>query len=320
MSRREPKCCHESGDLPSIKEMLTIFSIPKPFEGHIGIIQRNAITSWRKLVPACQIMLCGDELGTRQIASELDADFLPDIPRNSYGTPLLDSAFRLANRYAKHDLLCYVNTDILLLNDFLKAVARIPFKNWVVVGQRWDVNLTELWNFESPDWEERLSQYVTKFGTLEPPSGIDYFVFPRDSEQSQLPPFTVGRPGWDNWFIYNARRRGIPVIDATQVVTAIHQNHDYHHVPHRRGESWEGPEADQNRELMGGLNFACTISDATHQLTKDRLTLTSRYANPLARLVESPPLMPMWLKLRYGVGYVTMLAQKKMGSSNRSSQ
>ena len=26
--------------------MLTIFTIPKPFIGHIGVIQRNAIMSW----------------------------------------------------------------------------------------------------------------------------------------------------------------------------------------------------------------------------------------------------------------------------------
>ena len=31
--------------------MLTIFTIPKPFVGHIGVIQRNAIISWLNLSP-----------------------------------------------------------------------------------------------------------------------------------------------------------------------------------------------------------------------------------------------------------------------------
>jgi hypothetical protein len=249
--------------------MPTIFSIPKPFEGHVGIIQTNAITSWKQLVPPCQIILCGDELGTREIASELGADFLPEISRNLYGTPLLDSAFLLANKHAKHDLLCYVNADIMLLHDFVGAVARISMKNWLMIGRRWDVELNKLWDFGSLDWEERLKRYVREFGTLQDPSGIDYFVFPRNSDLCELPRFAVGRPGWDNWLIYNARRRGIPVIDATQVVTAIHQNHDYHHVPQRRGESWEGPEADTNRALMGGPEFVLTILDATYILTED---------------------------------------------------
>lgn len=29
--------------------MLTIFATPKPFQGHVGIIQRNAIGSWVRL-------------------------------------------------------------------------------------------------------------------------------------------------------------------------------------------------------------------------------------------------------------------------------
>ncbi len=29
--------------------MLTLFTIPKPFAGHIGLIQRNAIASWTLL-------------------------------------------------------------------------------------------------------------------------------------------------------------------------------------------------------------------------------------------------------------------------------
>lgn len=294
-------------------EMLTIFSIPKPFKGHIGIIQKNAIISWRKLVPRCQIILCGDEIGTRQIASELNTDFLPDISRNSYGTPLLDSAFRLANQHAQYDLLCYINADIILLSDFVKAITCIAsLKNWIMVGQRWDVHLADLWDFEAVDWEERLRKYIAEFGTLQHPSAIDYFVFPRNSKQSALPPFAVGRPGWDNWFIYNARRQGIPVIDATQVVTAVHQNHTYTHVPYQRGEFWEGPEADYNRELMGGAKSAFTILDATHQLTKDGLIYTPWYSNPLVRFIQSPKLFPIWLIIRSRTNRMAMLT-KRMG-------
>ena len=52
--------------------MLTIFAVPKPFRGHIGVIQRNAIRSWTLLRPACDIILMGNEEGIAEIAAEFN--------------------------------------------------------------------------------------------------------------------------------------------------------------------------------------------------------------------------------------------------------
>ncbi|GAF74554.1 unnamed protein product, partial [marine sediment metagenome] len=195
--------------------MLTVFSVPKPFLGHIGIIQRNAIQSWTRLHPECEIILCGDELGTEEAAAENKARYIRSIARNEYGTPLLNSVFAQVRQTANHPLLCYVNADIILLRDFLEAVQRIWFPRFLAVGQRWDVHITEPWNFELSDWNQRLRRYVAEHGVLHPPAGSDYFVFPRDDALGKLPPFAVGRPGWDNWFIYRARKLGVPVVDIT---------------------------------------------------------------------------------------------------------
>lgn len=46
--------------------MLTIFSYPKPFKGHIDVIQRNAINSWTLLNPKPEIILACDEEGTKE--------------------------------------------------------------------------------------------------------------------------------------------------------------------------------------------------------------------------------------------------------------
>ena len=40
--------------------MITFFTIPKPFEGHIGTIQRNALASWTKVDSAGQVLVLGD--------------------------------------------------------------------------------------------------------------------------------------------------------------------------------------------------------------------------------------------------------------------
>lgn len=49
---------------------LTIFAVPKPFRGQIGIIQRNAIQSWTKLKLRPEIILLGNDEGTQEIARE----------------------------------------------------------------------------------------------------------------------------------------------------------------------------------------------------------------------------------------------------------
>ena len=37
----------------------------------------------------------------------------------------------------------------------------------------------------------------------------------------------IGRPGYDNWLIWYARRNFIPVIDLSKEVSVIHQNHHF---------------------------------------------------------------------------------------------
>ncbi len=247
--------------------MLTLFTAPKPFRGHIAIIQRNAIQSWLQLRPACEIILLGDEEGTADVAGEFGLRYIPEVARNEYGTPLLSSLFELAQTAASRPLLAYVNADIILLSDFVAAVRRIPFRRFVMVGHRWDVDLKLPWDFSLPAWETALRAYISGRAVRHGPSGIDYFVFPAGL-WGPIPPFAVGRPAWDNWMIYRAYALGAAVVDATQVVTAIHQAHDYTHVASRSGPSWEGPEAQHNRALVGKLEYKFNLRDANWRLSR----------------------------------------------------
>ena len=54
--------------------MLSMFALPKPFKGHIGVIQRNAIASWARLPSKPEIILFGDEEGTAQAARDLSLE------------------------------------------------------------------------------------------------------------------------------------------------------------------------------------------------------------------------------------------------------
>ena len=92
--------------------MLTIFAVPKPFEGHAATVQRNAIRSWKLLDPACQVIICGNETGSAEAASEFELDHIPAVQLNDLGTPLLGSVFRRAEELAIGHQLCYLNADL----------------------------------------------------------------------------------------------------------------------------------------------------------------------------------------------------------------
>lgn len=270
--------------------MITLFSIPKPFHGHIGVIQTNAIQSWLHLYPACEVILLGNEEGTAEIASSLGIRHIPDVEHNEYGTPLVSSIFSIAQDIASHQLMCYVNADIILMSDFLSAVQQLDRHSFLMVGQRWDVDFNELVNFDDTQWESQLQTCVAEYGKLHPRTGIDYFVFPRGLYQG-IPPFAIGRTGWDNWFAYRARLLKIPVIDATKAITAIHQNHGYSHPMGKVG-IWKGPEAKQNIELMGGRDHCFDLNYATLLFTPRGLTRALTLRHLYFRMRAIPILHP----------------------------
>jgi hypothetical protein len=262
--------------------VLTLFAAPKAFVGDIALIQRNALESWKRLGGSVEVVLCGDEEGIAEAARAAGARHVARVTRNAYGTPLLDSVFREASAAARRSLLAYVNADIILLPDFLESVRRVRLERFLIVGRRWNVNPEPI-DFQAPDWVDRLRARVASDGELDPPTAVDYFVFHRHGPLAELPPFAVGRPPWDNWMIFNARRRRIPVVDATAAITAIHQRHTHDHVKAKREGAWFGPESDANYGLIEEVPHFRTFH-ATHVLTARGLR---------------PALRPAYLRQRY---------------------
>src|SRR3990172_7144511 len=251
--------------------VLTIFTIPKPFRGHIGVIQRNAIQSWLLLRPACQVIVLADEHGTAEVAAEFNILHIPHIRHNEYGTPLVSSLFEEAEKVSAYPFLCYVNADIILMSDFLPAVRRAfeEKPRSLLVGRRWDLDVRSSIDF-SNSWEEVVKDRLANQGTLHACWGMDYFVFCKGLF-AEIPPFAVGRPLWDNWLVYHARSRNIPVVDLTEMATVVHQNHDYSHHPQQREGIWGGEEAERNLQLAGGITHSYTLLDAQYRLTRSGL-------------------------------------------------
>jgi len=158
---------------------LTIFATPKPFEGHIGVIQRNAIGSWSRLNPRPEVILFGMESGTAEVSAQFGLRHIPNVKCNEWGTPLVSDLFAQAEALTTGPALCYVNSDIILLDDFMEAITRI--RSWgdqfLMVGRRTDVDIKVAIDFERADWAKRVRAQAKPEGRRQIARSIDYFAF-----------------------------------------------------------------------------------------------------------------------------------------------
>lgn len=249
----------------------TLFAIPKAFSGSDGTIQRNAIGSWAALRPRPLVVLGGDEPGTARAAADAGVAHLPEVEYTADGAPRLDSLFDRVRARHGADTLCYVNSDIILLDDFLPALEAVEAacSSFLMVSTRWDLDVVEPIDF-ADGWQARLRAAAAEKGRMGAVEGTDFFAFSSDLFQD-LPPFAIGRCAWDNWMMGEPIRRGGVLVDATPALEVVHQNHDYRHIGGVGSGGMESirlvPDAVRNLALAGGASGLFTTLDATHMLT-----------------------------------------------------
>ena len=296
--------------------MLTLFTTAKPFRGHIAVIQRNALQSWKQLHPDAEVILFGDDEGSPEVCREFGLRHEPEVARTSFGTIRVDDMFARAQTLARHNLLCYINCDIILMSDFRSALERVtawrslsrhsslatrhfPF---LMVGRRWDLDITQPIDFSSPGWQEQTRGRALAANHQRNTGWIDYFAFSRGLYAADLPPLAIGRTSWDNWLVWKVLAQKKAVIDASRVVFAIHQNHDYNHHPQGARGVWGGEESRRNYLLSGGWRHFRSIADATDILTTEgikpnafrRWSACKRVADSLRRYLHYQAWHPVW--------------------------
>src|SRR6267378_7463115 len=298
--------------------MLTIFTTAKPFRGHIRIIQRNALQSWKALHAEIEIILFGADEGAAEAAQEFGLHHVPRVERNEWGSKRLDYLFAQAQTIARNEILCYVNCDIILMQDFWRAIERVRamHREFLMVGRRWDTDITEPLAFQSqegqspywrpqdpqaPHWEDDVRSLALRRGRKCTAEWIDYFAFSRGLYGPDMPPFVL-RVFWDNWLVWKALDAGKPVIDASRAVMAVHQNHDYSYHPQGKAGIWSGEEAGLNAQLTGGWRHLRTIADATEVLSPEKpkanvfrhLSAAKRYVRQAGRVLFYDVWHPVW--------------------------
>jgi hypothetical protein len=239
--------------------MITLFTTTKDFVGQNKINQTNAIKSWLASDYKVHIMLFGRSLGIEVFDKHPNITILDKVKTSDTGVPVINYMFDVASKLSTYPICCFLNADIILTKQFFDDILTIHQKlkrSYLVVGQRLDVDVSELLEF-SHEWEESFKlKYQSKM-QIHPPYGSDFFVFPKGQyTEANLPPMLVGRPAWDNYMIYDARKKRIKLIDLSKSNMVIHQNHDYSHKP----------KDEKQKELDEKYNFQFFPSDENAQL------------------------------------------------------
>ena len=284
--------------------MITFFATGKPFRGHDGLIQRNALKSWKLLHPEAEVILFGDDDGAAEVCAELGLRHDPYVEKHESGTKRLDFMFRRANEIARHDYLCYANCDIVLMDDFRAAFekARAWRENFLLIAQRWDIDVSQPIDFAREAWSRELRTLTLSRGVQQNQYWIDAFLF-RKGLYLEMPPLIVGHCYWDNWMIWQALKQRVPVIDASEFTVLVHQNHGYNAKYGRvKGVACD-PLSQRNLELIGGMGNVRHIHSATHRLTPTG-AVTMRmapYTDPILKFLTRARLfayyriwLPIW--------------------------
>ena len=132
--------------------------------------------------------------------------------------------------------------------------------------------------------EIKLREQALSSGEFYTPWGVDFFVFPRVQYQ-QVPDFAIGRPAWDNWMINHAHTQGWTTVDVTRSVVAVHQNHDYSHLPGNK-PPYGSEEARHNLALAGGRRRKFNIMDTDRELVSGRVRRPRFYLGRIFRRLE----------------------------------
>ncbi len=250
--------------------MITIFSTAKDFIGDDKIRQENALNSWRSISNEIEIIIFDKSQGTEEASKKINAVYVPNIELSSYGTPILSDLFKRANQMAKFSTLCYINADIILPDNFLFSIeiAQQSLRKFLMVGYRWDIDNNNAINFFNAEEKKKFWDNAIKYSKKQSCSFIDYFIFKRN-QLGKIPNFIMGFPGYDNWMIWNARRKLMPVLDASKLIQVIHQNHD---VPmyEKKGHSELTKRNDNVNKYLHKDNVL-NLLDCTHFIKNGRI-------------------------------------------------
>ena len=192
------------------------------------VIQENTLRNWASFRPFVQPVLFDSHSDKRllDMALSLGWHILPTAESHQ-GLPYLKQLFKAVAAKYKSTFYGFSNGDILYeygMIDTLVAVrdALRELKQALVIGRRTNVSIGNSTRLFDP---RRVTSAARQNGTLFQHDAEDYFfIAHNDFIWEQVPDIVIGRPGYDNFLVAKAWRAGVPVIDATNTLVALHQS------------------------------------------------------------------------------------------------
>jgi hypothetical protein len=214
----------------------TLVCVPFPVqEGeHPNTIRLiNSVESWVSLDPQPEILfLCEDERTARFLSGHYPGvRTVIGLERNKIGDLDLGHIFRIADDLATHDLICYCDSDLILLPGFVHAMTYISTLyqpgTYSVCANRWESKVEGPVDYDDPVWPEVVRSQITKLCK----AGSDFSLYPRGLLHD-MPPFSIGKGHWDGWRMGRIRQLGLHLVNIQELQLAIHQRHGHRFSGH----------------------------------------------------------------------------------------
>lgn len=253
--------------------MITFFSSPRSFhDPHIITIQKNAIASWQALPIQKEILLIGDDEGVAKVAKEYGITHITGVKKTNAGIPWRNEVFKIAATRAYFPILVFVSSDIILTDSITNILKNLPSTPFLLTARRYDLDITTPINFSDPNWQAHLLLEVKTNGKLHGPSAIDFALYHKNLSSDFFAPFPMNLPGWDNYFLYRCKHASIDIIDATEILMLIHQNHNHRTHKGTKNNVWHKDiYAKQTLKTIGGFSHMLTLREADYVLLKQGL-------------------------------------------------
>eukprot|EP00871_Galdieria_phlegrea_P005307 jgi/Galph1/5778/GphlegSOOS_G4466.1 len=278
---------------------IEIFAAPKPFVGQDRDINIRAIKSWLRLQPKPQVTLLGDEIGYEEVCRELGLRQEKRLDRNFLGVPLFNSMVDRSNR-SNATVTVIINGDIMLFDDFIQTIKKVMlnFKNWFIIGARWDIDgLPQGLQETHPHYNRLVRENVFSHGRLHTYGGMDIWAWNTNGPplfDGVMPHFVFGRGKYDNWLTHETIQAGRrEVIDISETSLMVHIKHDYHLVSALQSTSVNTMAMDHNRIDARKIPMGAFWSEGKRQKWELFLNIylalnTGSYVNQVGTVIFAP--------------------------------
>jgi hypothetical protein len=191
-------------------------------------VHNNTLVNWASFKSSVNLILFSSDEYWNKVAQSFGWDVIkPLIENNGTKPPVLQDMFSLAMSRYNTKWYGYVNADILFTRDLilnletLTQIYNTSNTRILLTGRRTNVdNLTRL----DPKSDMDINKRAKQFGQLYKEDAEDFFITTSSFPWKRILPVVVGRPGYDNWLVGEARcRLNTTVIDVTRTLLAFHQ-------------------------------------------------------------------------------------------------